>query len=1037
MPDIDPSKLRTLREARINDRSDAPPNETKRNNAEHLTQEALAAAIGVGTRTYQKWERGESQPTPANRNALAEALSSFWTRDGHRVSVTPADLAPEPVEEPADPMEATAFVQKNGIWREIQGEVQGDHLVTRHGDRYPLTPAREPWRHIAPDNLAALLTWRSRIPHDLYRRDQELAELERWAESGPPLSIRVVNGPGGVGKSRLVAELGDRLAARGWLTYHMGRQAGDHNFLLGEKGALIIIDSPEEQEQHCRRFLSSLQDLPEPRAARLRLLLVTRKEDTNPLIELVMDFAADTLHLVPYEADEQQLAWQQFLAAWQNFRDLKGLARSTPPIDASRFGQWLRQDPAHRRPLIINAYALHLTEHPADTSPLAVTVIDRIVQRERRRIANEAREHGMETDSLILLAALASLGGGLSPAVLNTLRNQPPLDDLALPSPRAIRDITLWDPALPGVSPVQPDLVAARFLQRLVDEGVFSMGEWIARLLAALPEDGLCPALIERLARLRYDALYVLQPPETEEGGDSLLVELAKALVDDHQALLPQLSQCARNTSQANLPSSLLSLFEAIENQLAQTAPTTEKKLHHLLRFGAISRFLGKRQQALGASGAALALCQSCSEENETIRRLRASALHGHALHLYECGQFDEAIHYQSRAIEVRRSLASTSEEPASRDVLSISLNSMAVRLVHFGRFHEALRYSYEGVKIREDLYDVFGTAYANGLALNLRNLALRFQQLGLYSKALRTARRSVAILAPLKETHPHKYQIPHAYSVSTEALILKDLGHYRAALEKYNYLEPLRKKWAKARFHVDGKYLASFFMRKSATLLHLGEYQEAQNYAEQALDLYTRLLEAGHTNLKHWIPHLHTQLSRLATLGGHPDDALVLARKATTEMAEAVTASPVFLTLDMGITLTNLALRLWEKGKQEEALATIQHAIRYLEDHFHRAPQRAMPDLAEAHAQYARMLLDTGTMQPALRHAEHATSLYQASFQRIPHAVHKEFAATLDLLAHCHNAVGHPKPADQALAQRTVVTTWARENADDPPATN
>jgi KaiC/GvpD/RAD55 family RecA-like ATPase len=47
-------------------------------------------------------------------------------------------------------------------------------------------------------------------------REHELAGLLAWCEDGAPRGVRLVTGPGGVGKTRLSVELCARLGPAGW-----------------------------------------------------------------------------------------------------------------------------------------------------------------------------------------------------------------------------------------------------------------------------------------------------------------------------------------------------------------------------------------------------------------------------------------------------------------------------------------------------------------------------------------------------------------------------------------------------------------------------------------------------------------------------------------------------------------------------------------------------------------------------------------------------------------------------------------------------
>ena len=42
----------------------------------NMTQEQIATRIGITTRTYQRWELGESQPLATHKKLIADALES-------------------------------------------------------------------------------------------------------------------------------------------------------------------------------------------------------------------------------------------------------------------------------------------------------------------------------------------------------------------------------------------------------------------------------------------------------------------------------------------------------------------------------------------------------------------------------------------------------------------------------------------------------------------------------------------------------------------------------------------------------------------------------------------------------------------------------------------------------------------------------------------------------------------------------------------------------------------------------------------------
>ena len=63
--------------------------------------------------------------------------------------------------------------------------------------------------------MFALLSWRARLA-PLVGRGKDKDTLLQWARQGRNARIRLLSGPGGVGKSRLAAEVAEALRADGW-----------------------------------------------------------------------------------------------------------------------------------------------------------------------------------------------------------------------------------------------------------------------------------------------------------------------------------------------------------------------------------------------------------------------------------------------------------------------------------------------------------------------------------------------------------------------------------------------------------------------------------------------------------------------------------------------------------------------------------------------------------------------------------------------------------------------------------------------------
>jgi hypothetical protein len=138
--------------------------------------------------------------------------------------------------------------------------------------------AREPflpWRELPddPDAVFALLSWHARLA-PLAGREKDRDTLLQWARQGRNARIRLLTGPGGVGKSRLAAEVAEALRADGW-TAGFIRPNDPIVVPLRRVGLFLIVDYPEEHPDEVRALLREVASR-ELRDVPLRLLILTR-----------------------------------------------------------------------------------------------------------------------------------------------------------------------------------------------------------------------------------------------------------------------------------------------------------------------------------------------------------------------------------------------------------------------------------------------------------------------------------------------------------------------------------------------------------------------------------------------------------------------------------------------------------------------------------------------------------------------------------------------------------------------------------------
>ena len=133
-----------------------------------------------------------------------------------------------------------------------------------------------PWLELPddPEQVFALLSWKVRLA-PLVGRDRDKDTLLQWARQGRNARIRLLSGPGGVGKSRLAAEVAETLRAEGW-TAGFIRPNDPIVVPLRRAGLFLVVDYPEEHPVEVRALLREFASR-ELQGVPLRLLVLSRQ----------------------------------------------------------------------------------------------------------------------------------------------------------------------------------------------------------------------------------------------------------------------------------------------------------------------------------------------------------------------------------------------------------------------------------------------------------------------------------------------------------------------------------------------------------------------------------------------------------------------------------------------------------------------------------------------------------------------------------------------------------------------------------------
>jgi hypothetical protein len=125
-------------------------------------------------------------------------------------------------------------------------------------------------------DIFKLLSWRTRICDKLVGREAEHNDLVAWALAPAPVAVRIMSGEGGAGKTRLAAQVAERLRQDGWEAGFSPLRAIDPQ-LDFSKPQFIILDYPESHRLAVQALLGLVGRLETGVAkAQVRVLMLSR-----------------------------------------------------------------------------------------------------------------------------------------------------------------------------------------------------------------------------------------------------------------------------------------------------------------------------------------------------------------------------------------------------------------------------------------------------------------------------------------------------------------------------------------------------------------------------------------------------------------------------------------------------------------------------------------------------------------------------------------------------------------------------------------
>ncbi|MQA24459.1 MAG: tetratricopeptide repeat protein, partial [Micromonosporaceae bacterium] len=669
------------------------------------------------------------------------------------------------------------------------GEVHGDVTFVVDREVYRAGPWPPPARL---DNVVARPSWllaadNEVVPFDERRRKPVLDVLTAWRDAPrvdggggeamwPGLSVRLLHGPGGQGKTRLAAQFAR--ASAGWLAVQArhGTQRGRVGRVAGGgldadaaafRGLLVVVDYAERWP--AEDLLTLVGDL-RGSAAPVRLLLLSRPAGhwwqglAHELGEQGADVGAVPLPPLAEESVDRSRVFAAAAAAFAEHLPVEDPAAIRAPANLATDAY--RQVLSVHMAALAEVYHRHLADGRARPEGGPHRLAAYLLGRERDAWAAAHTNSRVEVrpKQMARIVYTAALAGPLRPdpavAVLKRVGLAATLSD-AEGLIDAHASFYLPGGEASVLRPLSPDRLAEDFLAlqtpALPDAGAYypppdpwayngaEPDWWAATRVAAL----LCPAAEpaepgsktpdtpDRCPRCRgADATQQRPQVASARQAITMLVETARRW--------PHIAAGHLYPLLRDHPQLALAAGSAAVTALARLDPEDDSDTGIIAVLEAIEPHLPDRHIDLDIGSAEITERLAEHRLQRTDNPAEIAAIHStRALRLANAGRRGDALTFSQRAVDLREELADGNRE-AYLPNLAMSVNNHAVRLAEAGRRGDALTFSQRAVDTYEELADSNREAYLPNLAMSVNNHAVRLAEAGRRGDALTFSQRAV-----------------------------------------------------------------------------------------------------------------------------------------------------------------------------------------------------------------------------------------------------------------------------------------------------
>jgi tetratricopeptide (TPR) repeat protein len=849
----------------------------------------------------------------------------------------------------------------------------------------------------------------------LIGRDAELESLQAWLRSEAAISVRVVTGGGGSGKTRLAVELIEWLDAaepgqwnRGFLTQaEIERFSGLQNLSQRRRRqpVLAVVDYAAGSAGRLRDWLEQLAAL-EDGGDKLRLLLLEREAswDNGWLASTVSrghSAAAVCALFDPPEpmrlesiakVTDRRHVLRATVDAGASFRGVKA-----PDVPVAGVDAWFDRrldDPLWGDPLTLMMAGLTAldTGLPAAMALGRADLAFRLADRERGRVVRFG--DGAPPRLMEHMAAYVTVSGGLSREHLRrAAKAESEATGRAHPSGWGVLADCVAEALRggDGAKPVEPDVIGEALLLRVWGGAELQEG---------------CEAVVRSAkARGRQVAASVMRsaqdfcvgenaPPEPLAWLDALIaagkgdLELLRRIEGE----LPQQTLALRERA-VEVDTFLVAALQQRVDSDPDALPAMAGVLNNL---GNRLNALGRCEEALAATEEALGIyLHLAAQRPDAFLPNLAASLDNLGVMLSRLGRREEALTATEKAVGIRRQLAEQRPDAFLPD-LARSLNNLGNRLSHLGRREEAFDATDEAVGIYRQLATERPDAFLPDLARSLNNLGLELSALGRWEEALRATQEADGIYRQLAAERPDAFLPSLATSLNNLGTRLSALGRREEALRATEEAVGIRRQLATERPNAFLPGLAGSLNNLGNMLSAFGRREEALEAIEEAVRIRRQLATERPDA---FLPDLASSLSNLGgSLGalGRWEEALEAIEEVVRIRRQLAAERPDAFLPDLATSLNNLGNGLSALGRREEALRATEEAVGIHRQLAAERPDAFLPDLATSLNNLGGRLSALGRREEALKATEEAVGIRRQLATVRPDAFLPDLATSL-----------------------------------------